>query len=94
MAEFWLTSFSRKIAIIGSGAAGMAALWALHQHSPHQVYLYEAAPRLGGHINTVEFKKGEDGVNVDTGFIVLNNSTYREFPLFYSRPSLTEQPTS
>ncbi|PYH39774.1 NAD(P)/FAD-dependent oxidoreductase [Aspergillus neoniger CBS 115656] len=70
---------SKKIAIIGSGAAGMAALWALHQHSPHQVCLYEAAPRLGGHINTVEFKKGEDGVNVDTGFIVLNNSTYPNF---------------
>lgn len=71
----------------------MAALWALHQHSPHQVYIYEAAPRLGGHINTVEFKKGEDSVNVDTGFIVLNNSTYRAFPPPNLKLGLTEQPT-
>ncbi|PWY77398.1 amine oxidase [Aspergillus heteromorphus CBS 117.55] len=69
----------KEIAIVGSGGAGIAALWALHYHSPHRVHLYEAAPRLGGHINTVQFRKGSESVNVDTGFIVLNNSTYPNF---------------
>ncbi|GKZ29630.1 hypothetical protein AbraIFM66950_005784 [Aspergillus brasiliensis] len=71
----------------------MAALWALDQHSPHQVYLYEAAPRLGGHINTVEFKKGNDGVNVDTGFIVLNNSTYPNFFNFLKTINVATTPS-
>ncbi|PYI08645.1 FAD/NAD(P)-binding domain-containing protein [Aspergillus sclerotiicarbonarius CBS 121057] len=84
---------SKKIAIIGSGAAGLASLWALHKHSPHQVHLYEAAPRLGGHINTVEFKRGSDAVNVDTGFIVLNNSTYPNFLNFLNTINVPTTPS-
>ncbi|KAF9886002.1 hypothetical protein FE257_012183 [Aspergillus nanangensis] len=70
-------SSPKKVAIVGSGAAGIAALWALHYHSPHHVSLYEAADRLGGHTNTVEFEKDGYRVPVDTGFIVLNRATYR-----------------
>ncbi|OOG00892.1 hypothetical protein ASPCADRAFT_136902 [Aspergillus carbonarius ITEM 5010] len=84
---------SKNIAIIGSGAAGIAALWALHKHSPHQVHLYEAAPRLGGHINTVEFKRGVNTVNVDTGFIVLNNSTYPNFLNFLNTINVPTTPS-
>ena len=66
----------KKVAIVGSGCAGIAALWALNR-SPHDVYLYEAAERLGGHTNTVEFSKGKYKTMVDTGFIVMNSATYR-----------------
>lgn len=66
----------KKVAIIGSGSAGIAALWALNR-TPHDVYIYEAADRLGGHTNTVEFKYGKSKTLVDTGFIVLNTATYR-----------------
>jgi predicted NAD/FAD-binding protein len=62
---------------VGSGAAGIGALWALNRYSQHNVYLYEAANRLGGHTNTVKFKKGDDQVEVDSGFVVLNAVTYR-----------------
>jgi len=68
----------KKVAVVGSGSAGIAALWALNR-SPHDVYLYEAANRLGGHTNTVEFTKGKYSTLVDTGFIVMNTATYREF---------------
>lgn len=68
----------KKVAIIGSGCAGLGALWALNR-THHDVYIYEAADRLGGHTNTVEFKKGKAKTLVDTGFIVLNTATYREF---------------
>lgn len=66
----------KKVAIVGSGSAGIGALWALNR-THHDVYLYEAADRLGGHTNTVEWKKGKFTTLVDTGFIVLNTATYR-----------------
>ena len=66
----------KKVAIVGSGCSGIAALWAL-KSTNHEVHLYEAADRLGGHINTVPFKYGEEQTNVDTGFIVMNSATYR-----------------
>lgn len=74
-----LNSNSRKkVAIVGSGAAGIGALWALNR-TPHDVYLYEAGDRLGGHTNTVQFKHGKHSTAVDTGFIVLNSATYRQY---------------
>lgn len=67
----------KKVAIVGSGCAGIAALWALNR-THHDVYMYEAADRLGGHTNTVEWKNGKFTTKVDTGFIVMNTATYRE----------------
>lgn len=68
----------KRVAIVGSGCAGIGALWAL-KSTDHEVHLYESAPRLGGHTNTVAFE-GRNGhsTNVDTGFIVLNTATYRQ----------------
>jgi predicted NAD/FAD-binding protein len=68
----------KKVAIVGGGIAGIAALWALNR-THHDVYIYEAAGRLGGHTNTVEFKHGKAKTLVDTGFIVLNTATYRTY---------------
>lgn len=65
------------MAIVGSGCAGIAALWALNR-THHDVYLYEAADRLGGHTNTATWVKGKYTTKVDTGFIVMNTATYRE----------------
>lgn len=79
----------KKVAIIGSGCAGIAALWALNR-SPHDVYIYEAEGRLGGHTNTVEFVKGKYKAMVDTGFIVMNTATYRGS----YQPAITEYSTN
>ena len=67
----------KRVAIVGSGCSGIGALWAL-KNTSHEVHLYEAGSRLGGHTNTVQYE-GPDGtkVNVDSGFIVLNTATYR-----------------
>jgi predicted NAD/FAD-binding protein len=59
-----------KIAVVGGGVSGLSAAWLLSRR--HEVTLYEAAPRVGGHANTVEI----DGVAVDTGFIVYNEPNY------------------
>lgn len=64
----------RKIAVIGAGISGLAAAWLLSRR--HDVTLFEAGGRLGGHTNTVEVDL--DGVRhpVDTGFLVFNERTY------------------
>ena len=66
----------KRVAIIGSGCAGIAAVWAL-QSTNHEVHLYEEKDRLGGHTNTVPFRHGGQETSVDTGFIVMNSATYR-----------------
>ena len=68
----------KKVAIVGSGCTGLAALWAL-KSTDHEVHLYEAKHRLGGHTNTVTFSHEGKSVQVDTGFIVMNSATYRQY---------------
>lgn len=67
-----------RIAVIGGGISGLSAAWLLGQ--AHEIVLFEAAPRLGGHANTV-MRRGTDGRDtpIDTGFIVYNESTYPNF---------------
>lgn len=72
----FFTMQQKKVAIIGSGCSGLAALWAL-KNTDHDVHLYEASDRIGGHTNTVKYHHNGKTVDVDTGFIVLNTATYR-----------------
>ncbi|SCV74586.1 BQ2448_7615 [Microbotryum intermedium] len=73
-----------KVAVVGSGTSGLGATWLLNEHSKHEVHLFEADSRPGGHANTVEYKNphGDDYINVDTGFIVFNTVTYPNFLAF------------
>ncbi|KAL2117062.1 hypothetical protein VTJ04DRAFT_9230 [Mycothermus thermophilus] len=82
----------KKVAVVGGGCAGIAALWALNR-SPHDAYLYEASDRLGGHVNTVEFKRGKFKTIVDTGFIVMNAETYPNFTRFLKKLGIETMPT-
>ncbi|RYO95783.1 hypothetical protein DL763_003563 [Monosporascus cannonballus] len=74
----------KKVAIVGSGCAGIAALWALNR-THHDAYLFEAANRLGGHTNTVEWRQSKFKAMVDTGFAVFNTATYPNFVTFLER---------
>lgn len=69
----------KRIAIVGSGCSGIGALWAL-KDAGHDVQLYEASNRIGGHTNTVRYNHNGSETNVDTGFIVFNSATYRQSP--------------
>lgn len=63
-----------KIAVIGSGISGLSAAWILS--SKHNVTLFEAEDRLGGHTNTVDVTLDGTTHPVDTGFLVFNDRTY------------------
>ncbi len=64
----------RRVAVIGSGIAGLASAHALARDA--HVTLFEAGSHFGGHTHTVDVTL--DGVTqgVDTGFLVFNHRTY------------------
>lgn len=63
-----------RIAVIGSGAAGLAAAWLLGRR--HHVTLFEKDDRAGGHAHTAIVGEKGDLIAIDTGFIVYNDLTY------------------
>ncbi len=69
-----LASPRPRVAIVGSGIAGLAAAWSLREHA--ELTMFEAGDHFGGHVNTIDATV--DGVThpVDTGFLVLNERTY------------------
>ncbi|NIO40964.1 MAG: NAD(P)-binding protein [Burkholderiales bacterium] len=67
-------AMTNKIAVIGSGIAGLSAAWLLSQR--FKVSLFEANSYLGGHTNTVDVNIDGVSAPVDTGFLVFNDRTY------------------
>jgi len=66
-----------RIAIIGSGIAGMTSAYLLSED--HEVAVFEANDYVGGHTNTVDVSLNGQQYAVDTGFIVFNAKTYPNF---------------
>jgi predicted NAD/FAD-binding protein len=81
-----------RIAIIGTGIAGLSSAWLLNKH--HDITVYEADNRIGGHSNTVGAKIGGDIVPVDTGFIVFNDRTYPNLNALFSELDVPAKPSS
>lgn len=66
-----------KIGVIGSGISGLAC--AHYLSTEHEVSVFEANRRIGGHTATVDVQLGNRRYAVDTGFIVFNDWTYPNF---------------
>lgn len=80
-----------KIAIIGSGIAGLTCAWRLAGH--HQVTLFEAGATPGGHTATVDVSTSQGNWAIDTGFIVYNDRTYPRFMGLLSELGISGQKT-
>ena len=65
---------SEKIAIIGSGIAGMGCGHFLHQK--YDITIFEQNNYAGGHTNTITIDEDGQPVHIDTGFMVFNYVTY------------------
>jgi predicted NAD/FAD-binding protein len=77
-----------RIAIVGAGIAGLAAARALAGN--HEVTIYEAAARPGGHVYTVD----ADGHAIDLGFIVCNRERYPAFFAMLGELGIATRPTT
>jgi len=60
--------------VVGSGISGLGAAWLLSPY--HDVVLFEASDRLGGHALTVNVGQNNQQIPVDIGFIVYNQVNY------------------
>lgn len=83
-----------KIAVIGSGIAGMASAWLLSQR--YQTLLIDKNDYIGGHTNTVSVTHEETGLEtaVDTGFIVYNEPNYPHLVGLFNTLGVTTRPTN
>ncbi|MHA6299839.1 NAD(P)/FAD-dependent oxidoreductase [Devosia sp. CAU 1758] len=81
-------SARQRIAVIGSGVSGLSAAWLLSKS--HDVVLYEADNRPGGHANTIDVPGTGP---VDTGFIVFNESNYPNFTAMMDHLGVESIPT-
>lgn len=82
----------RKIAIIGSGIAGMSAAWMLNQS--HDITLFETGDHIGGHSNTVNTGPRHGNIDVDTGFIVYNEPNYPNLVALFDFLDVPTKPSS
>jgi len=81
-----------KIAVIGSGISGLACA---HYLSPeHEVSVFEASKRVGGHTATVDVRLGTRSYAIDTGFIVFNDWTYPNFIALMDELRVPSKPTA
>ncbi|XLX41481.1 NAD(P)/FAD-dependent oxidoreductase [Ectopseudomonas mendocina] len=66
-----------KIAIVGSGIAGLTCAYLLNRQ--HDIQVFEASDWIGGHTHTVDVEVQGRSYAIDTGFIVFNDWTYPNF---------------
>jgi uncharacterized protein len=81
-----------KIAVVGSGIAGLGAAWLLAKR--HDVTVIERADRLGGHSHTVDVVDGGAACPVDMGFIVYNTASYPNLIALFDTLDVATAPTN
>jgi predicted NAD/FAD-binding protein len=81
-----------RVAIIGSGVSGLVVAHALHR--THDIAVFEADARIGGHVHTWHIDTPAGPVAVDSGFIVFNEQNYPGFTRIISELGVASQPTN
>lgn len=80
-----------RIAIVGSGIAGLTL--AHHLHPEHDISLFEAGGHVGGHVHTHPVVLGGREYAVDSGFIVFNHRTYPNYRRLLRELGVESQPS-
>ncbi len=80
-----------RLAIIGTGIAGMGAAYYLRQD--FDLTVFEKNDYVGGHTNTVECDEGDRLLPIDTGFIVYNETTYPHLTRLFAEFGVRTQPS-
>lgn len=81
-----------RIAIVGSGVSGLVV--AHHLHREHEVTVFEADDRVGGHVHTWTVRSGGRDYRVDSGFIVCNARNYPNFLALMAELGIRTQPST
>ena len=81
-----------KVAVIGSGISGLSC--AHYLSGEHEVSVFEAGTRIGGHTATVDVRLGTRRYAIDTGFIVFNDWTYPKFISLLDELGVSSRETS
>lgn len=81
-----------KIAVVGTGISGLVSAWLLQRE--HEVTVFEARDRVGGHTHTVDVELAGRCYSVDTGFIVHNDRTYPNLQRIFAELGVRTKATS
>ncbi|HWU76491.1 MAG TPA: FAD-dependent oxidoreductase [Rhodanobacter sp.] len=81
-----------RIAVIGSGIAGLASAWLLSKK--HEVTLFEANHYFGGHTHTHNVQQAGTNYRIDSGFIVHNPAHYPLLTRMFAQLGIASQPTT
>jgi len=81
-----------RIAIVGSGVAGLVA--ARRLDTVHEVTVFEADDRIGGHVHTWDVRSNGRTWAVDSGFIVYNERNYPRFSRLLASLGVATQPST
>jgi len=91
-APAWEASTRPTVAVIGSGVSGLTAAYLLDR--THDVTLFEADDRLGGHAHTHDLTSSDGSTYaVDSGFIVHNDRTYPRLRQLFAELQVEVRPT-
>ncbi len=86
----YVTTGRRRVAVVGSGVAGLTAAYVLQRAA--DVTLYEADDRLGGHAHTHDLTADNRIFAVDSGFIVHNRRTYPSLLRLFAELNVPTRP--
>jgi len=81
-----------RIAVIGSGIAGLASAWLLSRQ--YEITLFEAGSYFGGHTHTHDVEQLGRRYRIDSGFIVHNPSHYPLLNRMFDQLGVASQPTT
>ncbi len=80
----------KRVAIIGTGIAGLGCAYFLHRR--FDLTLYEKNSHAGGHTNTVSVPEADRTVPIDTGFMVFNRVTYPNLTRLFHELAVPTRP--